>query len=189
LQAHIGKLTKDETSKPGKSRSLKWPSKKKSEDYPTEVSFQDRSFRRVTREGGIAVLEAKRFISGVKPNIVTPYQTEMRRWFEANTGYNPPDNIPDEELGHEERILEFARGSYGQVQLVRETTPQYQKALNQVNTALQDMRDMHTVQQFRSTLDGETPYVNIKSVRDFLTTESMKANKLVEVGHRYNITP
>jgi len=190
LQTYIGKLTKAETSTPGKSKSIKWPAKKKTEEYPIEINFEGRSFSRVTRENGVIVLQAKRFISGVAPNLVKPYQAEMQRWFEAETGYNPPDNIPNEELKHDERIVEFARGSYGQVQLVREEKPQYQKAIDQVNEALRDMRERHTVSLIRSTTDeDDVPYVNIKSVSDFLKVENMKENDLVEVGHRYNITP
>jgi hypothetical protein len=190
LQAHLDKLTAEETSKPSSSRAVKWPSKKRNEDYPTEVTLPDKSFYRVTRENGCAVLQAKRVVSGIAQNVVAPYKAELQRWFEANTGYAPPKNIPDAELGHDERIVEFARGSYGRVQLVREETPQYKAAIAMVRAALQDMQDQVTVQQFRSTNDSDcTPYVNIKSVKDFLDTEGLRKNNLIEVSHRYNITP
>ncbi|MFH1290760.1 MAG: hypothetical protein ABIH92_05110 [Nanoarchaeota archaeon] len=190
LQNHLGKLIKDETSKPGKTRSLKWPSKKRSEEYPTEVTLPDGSFYRVTRQNGRAVLQAKRVVSGITANVVKPYKAELQRWFEAETGYAPPKAIPNEEIGHDERMVEFAKGSYGRVQLVREENPKYKDAIAKIQSSLQDMRDLVTVQQFRSTNDDDgTPYVNIKSVRGFLNPESLRENDLVEVDSRYNITP
>ncbi|MBI5803781.1 hypothetical protein HY450_00890 [Candidatus Pacearchaeota archaeon] len=190
LQSHIEKLIDGETTKPSASVSLKWPAKKKNEDYPSEITISNKGFYRVTRENGRAVLQAKRIVSGVTEKVVKPYKAELQRWFETNTGYYPPEKIPDEELGHDERVVEFARGSYGSVQLVREANPMYKEAIATVRTALQDMQDYLTVQQFRSTNDTDgTPYVNIKSVGDFLTIEGMKANKLIKVESRYNITP
>jgi len=190
LQKHLEKLIGEETSKPPSSRSLTWPKKERDEAYPTEIVLPNTTYKRVTRENGVNVLQAKRFVSGVAPNVVNPYQTELQRWFEVNTGYNPPEKIPDETLGHDERIIEFARGSYGRVQLVREETPKYQKIIASIQVALGDMKKNLTVQEIRSTQDDSgVPYINIKSIRDSLKPESLKERDLIKIGHRYNITP
>jgi hypothetical protein len=184
-------LIDDKTSKSDKaSRSLKWPTKKRDEELPTEINLPDGSYYRVTRENGRAVLQAKRFIAGIDANVIKPYKAELTRWFEAQTGYHPPEKIPDRELGHAEMPVEFARGSYGWVQLVRQETPEYKGAIGQVRGALKDMVDKKPVKQFKYTLDGDgVPFVNIKSLATFLSDEGMRTNKLVKVGHRYSVTP
>lgn len=190
LQTRLEKIITEETPKSETSRSLTWPRKEKNEEPPTEIIIPNTSYRRVTKENGIAVLEAKRFLSGVPPNIISPYQDELKRWFNASTGYNPPNKIPDETLGHDERIVEFTRGSYGRVQLVREETPKYKEIISTIQTALEDMRNDHTVKEIRSTQDKSgIPHVNIKSIKDSLSLEKLKEKNLVKISHRYNITP
>ncbi|MBU0907147.1 MAG: hypothetical protein KKD18_05680 [Nanoarchaeota archaeon] len=190
LQKHVDKLVKDKTSEPSGARSLRWPAKDRGKELPTEITLPDGSFYRATRENGKAVLQAKRFISGVDAGVSKPYKAELVRWFNAVTGYEPPGKIPDRDLGHDERVVEFGRGSYGEVQLIRQETPDYKAAIAQVREALQDMKDMVAVKQFRSTNDADgTPYVNIKSLVKFFGDESLKDNNLIKVGSRYNITP
>jgi hypothetical protein len=191
LQTQVTKLIDEETSKPILTKSLTWPKKERKETHPIEILIPNVNYKRVTKESGIAVLEAKRFISGVSPNVIKPYQDELKRWFNANTGYEPPQKIPSSELGHDERIVEFARGSYGRVQLVREETPKYREVIEAIQVALGEMKagDI-AVPDIRSTQDERgVPYVNIKSAKAFLSTENLKKKDLVKVGHRYNITP
>jgi hypothetical protein len=131
-------------------------------------------------------------MAGVKTNVADPYKEELTRWFEAVTGYDSQDSkkIPGKELGHDERIVEFAKGSYGQVQLVRQETPDYKNAMGQVSAALNEMVEGKPVREIRYTTDADgMRFVNIKSLATFLSEDAMRERDLIKIGSRYIITP
>lgn len=189
LERQIEKLMEESTSEPSDSGSIRWPTKKREEDLPQRIQVPRRDYYKVNQENGITVLKAKRFVSGIKEYVLTPFEEELKRWFEVNTGYCVPDSIPDKEAGHVERVLELAPGSYIQVQLVRKEDPKYKEVIDKVNEALADVREDRPVQLFKRTIQGRTNYVNIKSLNDFMTPDSLATNDLIKVGHRYVITP
>lgn len=189
LQKQIKKLVSDATSTPSSSPSVKWPTKKKDEQYPIRILVPRREYYAPTQENGITVLQAKRFCSGIGENFTSLFENELKRWFEANTGYNPPKKIPDKKTKHVERTIELVPGSYIQVQLVRKEEPQYKEAIARIDTALAEIEENKPVQLFRHTTDDGKHYINIKSLSTFLAPESLEKNKLTKEGYKYVITP
>jgi len=177
LQDQVDKLTNDATSISSASTSIKWPGKKKSEEYPTPLLVPDRNYSKMTPENLTTVLQAKRFSSGATQAVLSTFTGELKRWFEANTGYHPPDEIPDKETGFVERTLELAEGSYIQIQLIRENDPDYKEIIGMTNAYLLDLSNGISIDKFKSTKKGKKPYINIKSLYDYLDLENLEKRR------------
>jgi len=189
LQDQIAKFQENRTSEASESIAIDWPSKKKTEEYPTQLTIPARDYRQITPETAITTLQAKRFTAGVIPNYTTPFKDELKRWFTANTGFDAKDRIPDEETGFVERTLELAPGSYIQVQLIPEDTPQYEEVLEDVSIHLTDLAGNVPVTAFKHTTHKGKPYVCIKSIYSSLQTEALQTQNLVKRTARWDIVP
>ncbi len=190
LQAQIQKLRENNTTPASSSISIAWPSKKRDEEYPTQLVIPGRDYRQITTENAITILNTKRFTTGVAPNYTTPFKDELTRWFTANTGYDAESRIPDEQTGFIERILEIAPGSYIQVQLIPENTPNYREVIEHTETHLQDIESNNPVSVFKHTLGKkEQHYVCIKSVYASMQMPALKEQGLVERTARWDIVP
>jgi hypothetical protein len=189
LQTQIQKFKEENTTPASESISIEWPSKKRTEDYPTRLVVPGRDYRQVTAENAITILNAKRFTAGITPNYLTPFKNELIRWFTANTGYDAKDRIPDEQAGFVERTIELAPGSYIQIQLIPEDTPEYQEAVESITTHLQDIENNSPVQALKHTLGKKGHYVCIKSVYESIQMPALQEQRLVKRTARWDIAP
>ena len=184
----INKLKEEATSKPGLATEISWPKKKK-EELTRKISIPDRNYSNTTFEAYSSVLQTKGFCADVQKEVIKPFSKELIRWFEINTGYKKPDNIPDSSTKHIERTLEIGTGSYIQIQLVREENPQYKEIISNIVSKLEDIKENRPVSIFKHSTIKNHPFVNINSIKEYLSRENLEKEHLIEVDSRYCIVP
>ncbi len=187
LIERINKLKEEATSKPGLTIEISWPRKEK-DDSVKIVSLPDRDYSKINPENYNSVLQTKRFHADAKKEVIKPFDKELIRWFEINTGYKKPDNIPDHSTRHIERTLEIAAGSYIQVQLVREENPKYHEIILNITSKLEAIKEGQA-SIFKHSKIKQHQFVNINSIKEYLSRENLEKEDLIAVDSRYCIVP
>ena len=187
LIERINKLKEEAASKPSLTTKISWPKKEKGE-FARKISLPDRDYSRINVENYHSVLQAKRFCTDAKKEVIDPFKQELIRWFEINTGHQRPNNIPDNKTRHVERTIEIASGSYIQVQLVREENPRYIEVISDIISELEKIKEGNTSSLRHSEIKGHQ-FVNIGSIKEYLSRENLEKRDLIAVDSRYCIVP
>jgi len=188
--AEFNKYAKDATSVPESKTRIVWPKVKKGETYPREVSVP---YERVNL-GNLEVLKpalaAIRFWTGIKADVIKPYEDSNKQWLKEQTGCGA-DNLPSSEESPVVAARQLGKGSYVVISLTRVQDPDYGTIMSTLSVDLTAMRVSLDSggfwRDYRRTDDKGVAYVNIKRLKDRLDTLFEGTKK--EPHARYVINP
>ncbi len=170
------------------SSKVFWPKKQKGKPYDSEILIPHRSYRTISKENAKHAIISNQFSDGLEERVLTPFDTEVKRWFEANTRYNPPKKIPSKKDSTVERTLEIEPGSYIHIQLTRVQTPKYADSIRllkeELLAAASGKKSKLRTQPHKSSL-----YASVKSIKSLLSQKFMAQNDLLHIYGRYTIVP
>ncbi len=183
LHAQLNNLIKEYTTE-GSSLQCAWPSQKKDAEHLRILHVPLRTinqYSHLTKENAKIVLNTRHFKKSLEEEVITAFKDLNKAWHQYETKYNDSDNIPKEAESPVTRLYEA--GSHLIItKLVTVPTPDYKEIIHQTAIAL-----LHPEQStLRYTLDKQNPFINIKSLNDFLKKE-IKNNTKIKA--RYDIFP